>query len=181
MTRYASPILAALFLGPLAGCGPRGPSPAQAPGAQARKGVVEVEPIEPGRVVAGQTVYVPAYSSVYISDRADDFNLAVTLSVRNTDRGRPIVVNSVGYYDHDGRLARDYLKKPLRLGPMAATEFFVKESDTRGGVSASFLVEWAADQGVTAPVIEAVMVGTASNQGVSFTCPGRVLSDRARP
>ena len=59
-------------------------------------------------------------------------------------------------------------------------EFFVKESDTSGGVSASFLVEWVAEQAVTAPVVESVMIGTASTQGISFTCPGRVLSDRTR-
>jgi hypothetical protein len=61
---------------------------------------------------------------------------------------------------------------------MASTEFFVSESDTKGGVSASFLVEWVALERVTAPVVESVMVGTLSTQGVSFTCPGRVLAER---
>jgi hypothetical protein len=56
----------------------------------------------------------------------------------------------------------------------------VKESDTRGGVSASFLVEWVAEQSVSAPLVESVMIGTASTQGVSFTCPGRVIDDRRR-
>ncbi len=47
-------------------------------------------------------------------------------------------------------VVRDYLKKPLEIGPMASVEFFVPESDTSGGVSASFLVEWVAAQAVTA-------------------------------
>ena len=76
--------------------------------------MVEVEPIDSSRVVAGQTIYVPAYSSIFISDRARSFNLAVTLSIRNTDRTHPIVVTSAGYSDQDGQLVRDYLSSHSR-------------------------------------------------------------------
>jgi hypothetical protein len=72
------------------------------------------------------------------------------------------------------------LKRPLRVESLAAVEFFVKESDTSGGISASFLVEWLSEKPATSPVVESVMVGTASAQGISFTCPGRVLTDRGR-
>jgi hypothetical protein len=178
--KFINLVLAVSILGSLTSCGRQQPAEIHAPGLKARKGVVEAEPIDSGRVVAGQTIYVPAYSSVFISDRAHSFNLAVTLSIRNTDRTHPIVVTSASYYDQDGQLVRDYLKKPLRIGPMASTEFFVTESDTSGGVSASFLVEWVAEQSVSAPLVESVMIGTASTQGVSFTCPGRVLADRRR-
>jgi hypothetical protein len=175
-------LLAALFLAGLSSCHhqqPTGEIPAD--GGKARKQVVEVEPIDNGKVVAGQTIYVPAYSSIYTSDRAHRFELAVTLSIRNTDQDHSIIVIKVRYYDQDGQIIRDSLKKPLRIGPMSSTEFFVSESDTQGGVSASFLVEWVAEQSVNAPVVESVMVGTLSGQGVSFTCPGRVLVDRSRP
>ena len=146
-----------------------------------RAGGAEIDTPEGGfRAVNGQTIYIPAYSSVFTSDSSHPFNLAVTLSIRNADREHPIVITSVRYFDHDGKLIHDYLKKPLRVGPMAAVEFFVKESDTSGGVSASFLVEWLSEEPVTSPVVESVMVGTASTQGVSFTCPGRVLTDRGR-
>jgi hypothetical protein len=145
-----------------------------------REGGVEVEPPKEGfRAVAGQTIFVPAYSSIFILDEPNRFNLAVTLSFRNADRKQPIIITSVRYFDHDGKLLGDYLKKPLRVEPMAAVEFFVREKDTSGGVSASFLVEWLAEQPVTNPSVESVMIGTASTQGVSFTCPGRVLADRS--
>jgi hypothetical protein len=121
-------------------------------------------------------VYVPAYSHILTSDDARPYNLAVTLSVRNTDDARPIVVHRVHYRDRDGRLIRDYLKKPLKIAPMAAIDFFVKESDTSGGTSASFLVEWSAGEPVSEPVVEAVMIGTAGTQGISFLSPGRVLT-----
>jgi hypothetical protein len=168
------------MLAALASCSQRPSGEIHAPGAKARKGVAEAEPLETSRVAAGQTIYVPAYSSVYTADQAHRFDLAVLLSIRNTDRQQPIVVTTARYYDHDGQLARDYLTKPVRIQPMAATEFFVTESDTSGGVSASFLVEWVAGQRVSAPVVESVMIGTASTQGISFTCPGRVLTDHTR-
>ena len=180
MTRSAHTILIALVLAALASCGERPTADIHAPGAKTRKGVVEVEPIDNSRVVAGQTIYVPAYSSVYTADQAHRFDLAVMLSIRNTDPHQPIILTAARYYDQDGQPVRNYLEKPLRIQPMAAIEFFVAEGDTRGGISASFLVEWVAEQTVTAPVIESVMIGTASTQGISFTCPGRVLSDRAR-
>lgn len=122
-----------------------------------------------------RTVYVPAYSHILTSDDARPYNLAVTLSVRNTDPARPIVVGSVRYYDRDGRPVRQYVKRPLRLAPMAAVDFFVAEGDTAGGSSASFLVEWSAEGRVSGPVIEAVMIGTAGTQGISFVSPGRPL------
>ncbi|SIN96739.1 Protein of unknown function [Singulisphaera sp. GP187] len=156
------------------------PAEIHAPGAKARKAVVEIESTEGMKVVAGQSIYVPSYSSIYTSDRANTFFLAATLSIRNTDRSQPIVITTARYYDQDGEVIRDYLKKPLRIGPMASIEFFVPESDTSGGVSASFLVEWVADQSVNAPHVESVMIGAASTQGVALTSPGRVLSDRSR-
>jgi hypothetical protein len=167
-------------LGP--GCGGDRPrsrpqSPATDPGAP-RPGVARF-PLEADfRAAAGQTIYVPVYSHVYTSNDARPFDLAVTLSVRNTDRGRPIVVTSVRYHDRDGRPVRDYLKVPVRIAPLASMDFFVEERDTTGGFSASFLVEWVAAERVTAPVVEAVMIGTASTQGISFTCPGRVVAEQ---
>jgi Protein of unknown function (DUF3124) len=161
----------------LASCGPgeRGRPAVTRP----RAGGVEIETPAGGfQAMAGQTIYVPAYSSILTTDELQPFNLAVTLSVRNTDRKHPIIVSSVRYFDHDGKLIQDHLEKPLSIGPMAAVEFFVRESDTRGGFSASFLVEWLSETTVANPVIEAVMVGTASSRGVSFRCPGRVIETR---
>jgi hypothetical protein len=127
-----------------------------------------------------RTVYVPVYSHVYTGDSAHPFNLAVTLSVRNTDRTEPLVVTSVRYLDSDGRPVRDYVTRPLRLAPLAAAEFFVRESDTAGGSSACFLVDWLAARPVSDPVVEAVMVGTAMNQIISFTSDGRAVPEPPR-
>jgi hypothetical protein len=143
-----------------------------------------VTEIEPGKVhltgAIGQTLYVPAYSAIPTADNSQLYQLSVTLSIRNIDRKSPIVVTTVQYFDQDGHPVRNFLKKDLRIAPMAAMDFFVRERDSSGGTAASFLVEWIAEEAVNAPCIETVMVGTTGNQGISFTCPGRVVADRGR-
>ena len=62
---------------------------------------------------------------------------------------------------------------------MASTDFVVEEYDTSGGAGANFIVDWTASMEVTAPVVEAVMISTASQQGISFVSAGRVLKDRS--
>jgi hypothetical protein len=140
--------------------------------------VTEAEPGAPGRAAVGQTVYVPIYPYVYTADTARPYNVAATLYVRNTDRSAPILLTRVSYHDAGGRLVRESVTEPLRVAPMAAAEFFVKESDTTGGASASFLVEWSAEAPVSDPVVEAVMTGTQMNRGIAFTSPGRVVGRR---
>lgn len=114
-----------------------------------------------------QAVYVPAYSHVYHEDgRA--LLLTVTLSVRNTDRDHEIALKSVRYYDSRGTEVRSHLDKPFRLKPLATAEFRIARDDTSGGSNASFIVEWAADQTVTEPLIETIMIDTEGPQGLSF-------------
>jgi Protein of unknown function (DUF3124) len=173
-------LLLIVVLASLASCGPGGN---QAPSVtRPREGGSEIDPPAGGfRAVAGQTIYVPVYSSIFTSDSPQNFNLSVTLSIRNPDQAHPIVVTTIRYFDHDGKLIQDYLKKPLRVGPMAAVELFVREQDTSGGISANFLVEWLSEEPVASPIVESVMVGTASSQGISFTSSGRVIADRTKP
>lgn len=128
------------------------------------------------QVVSSEVIYVPAYSHVYSMTRDRQFDLSVTLSIRNTDLEYPIVVSSVRYYDNNGKLVKEYLDKPRRLAPMASADFFVAQMDRSGGLGANFIVEWAADQKVHEPVVEAIMIGILGNQSVSLISPGRVLS-----
>ncbi len=130
-------------------------------------------------IVTGQTVYVPIYSHIYIWERSRTLDLTATLSVRNTDPKHSIILTAVDYYDNNGKLIRNYLAQPVELGSMVATDFLVNQNDTRGGAGASFVVEWVAQQQVTPPVIEAVMVNAGGNQGISFVSPGRVIQTRS--
>jgi hypothetical protein len=136
---------------------------------------------EGGKQIVGQTIYVPVYSHIYIRDKSRVINLAATLSIRNTDAQNPIRISSARYYDTNGALVREYVKASLRLAPMASTDFVVAEDDTSGGAGANFIVEWSAGAEVTEPVVEAVMISTASQQGISFVSQGRVIKDRTPP
>jgi hypothetical protein len=125
----------------------------------------------------GQLVYTPIYSHIYSGNREHPFYLAATLSIRNTDPDHPITIMIADYYDSEGKVIRKYLEKPLQLGPMAAVRYVIKESDKSGGSGASFLVKWRSDENVSAPIIESVMIGTQTQQGISFTSRGQSVRE----
>ncbi len=127
-------------------------------------------------LLKGQTVYVPVYSHIYSGDREQPFYLAATLSIRNTDARHSITVTAVDYYDSDGKFLKHYLAQASSLNALATRRFVVPESDKSGGSGAKFIIKWQSDQPVTEPLIESVMISTKTQQGISFTSRGRVLS-----
>jgi len=102
------------------------------------------------KLSSGQTVYVSIYSHIYSGVKGRPFALSATLSLRNTNLKIPITLTSVKYYDSDGKL---------------------------GGSGANFIVVWKSDQKVNPPIIEAVMIGTHSGQGISFASRGQVIKE----
>ena len=128
--------------------------------------------------VEGQVVYVPAYSHIYHGE-GTPYLLTITLSVRNTSVDQEIVVKSVRYFNTQGKEVESYLEKPVRLPALGTTEVIVDRNNATGGSGANFLVEWYARQPVTEPIIEAVMIDTNSQQGISFARRGTVISQVA--
>ena len=126
----------------------------------------------------GQLVYVPVYSHVYYGDLEKKFLLTGIVSIRNTDPNHAITIMLADYYDSEGKVIKSYAPKPLTLGPMASTRFVVKESDTKGGSGANFLVQWHAETEVNEPIMEGVMIGAAGQQGISFTARGKAIKKR---
>ncbi|MCZ7586810.1 MAG: DUF3124 domain-containing protein [Deltaproteobacteria bacterium] len=144
--------------------------------AMERSGAAFLAPEDAERLAAvtPHTVYVPVYSHIYHQeDRV--FDLTATLSIRNTDEQNRVIIHSVRYFDTAGHLVRSYAAKPLALPAMATLEYVVGEGDTAGGSGANFVVEWSADEGVSEPVIEAVMIGTRGQQGLSFLSVGKTV------
>jgi hypothetical protein len=128
--------------------------------------------------IRGQSVYVPAYSYIYHGDRETPFFLAITLSIRNTDPGNPITLLSAQYFDTDGKLIRDYQQGERVVRPMGSVEYMVKESDKIGGAGANFVVKWKSEAEVTEPIIETIMIGTASQEGISFSSRGQAVDEQ---
>lgn len=126
----------------------------------------------------GQTLYVPAYSEIPYGDRDHTLDLTVTLSIRNIDRKVAVMVRKVDYYNAKGELVRAYTQEPRVLPPLAAVEFVIKASDRSGGISAGFIVEWESEHLCVPPVVETVMISTASTQGISFSGQARVVEEK---
>jgi hypothetical protein len=123
----------------------------------------------------GQTIYVPAYSHIYSGDRERPFLLTVTLSIRNIDPNNLIKVTTVDYYETQGNLLKKFLSKPVVLKPLESIRYVIPERHKAGGSGANFIVEWKSDKSVNPPIVESVMIGTQSQQGISFTSRGKAI------
>ncbi len=120
----------------------------------------------------GQMIYVPAYSHIYSGSQGKPFLLAITLSIRNIDPTHPITLTSVDYYKTQGKMLKPYLEKPIILKPLESVRYIIPEKDRSGGSGANFLVRWESTKMVNPPIVEAIMIGTQNQQGVSFTSRG---------
>ena len=125
-------------------------------------------------------VYVPVYSHIY-SMGGEPVLLETTLSIRNTDPEKPIVITSIDYYDTKGNIIEKYIDGQLHLEPLESTEVLVQKNDLRGGSGANFLVVWKAADPVHPPLVQAIMAGSRSGHDISFLTKGQSLSSRIQP
>jgi hypothetical protein len=128
----------------------------------------------------GQVVYVPVYSNVFSAPKQVPFNLATILSIRNTDLSNSITIVSADYYNTKGNLVRKYYQQAVTLAPLESIYIYMPEDDTAGGFGANFIVRWTSAKEVNMPIIECVMIGARSGQGISFVSPGKVIKEHAK-
>ena len=129
------------------------------------------------KLSSGQTLYVPIYSHIYSGVKGRPFDLAATLSIRNTNPQNRIALVAVKYYDSDGKLLEDYLSQSKQLKALVTTRYIITEGDKAGGSGANFIVVWKSNRKLNPPIIEAVMIGTHSGQGISFVSRGQVIKE----
>lgn len=129
----------------------------------------------PRPLTTGQTVYVPAYSHIYHGNKETPLLLSVTLSIRNIDPENSLTIESVDYHESAGSLVKEYLEKPVVLGPLGSERYIVAQKDNTGGSGANFMVTWRANKDTNPPIIETVMIGTQSQLGISFTSRGQAI------
>jgi len=129
------------------------------------------------RLSSGQTVYVPAYQSIAVSKKPRRLPLTTTLSIRNTAPERQITIVSVKYFAANGYLIKNLLAKPETIEPLAVMSFVPEEpKEKREEAETSFIVIWkAVGKEVSWPIMQAVMIGAAGQQGISFLCDGQVI------
>jgi hypothetical protein len=119
--------------------------------------------------------YVPAYSSVSMSQGKLRADFSVTLSIHNASETRPLVLKRIAYFETGGKMVESYLKAPVALKPFATIEIFVPTSDVRGGTGANFVVDWAAGGEIAEPVVEALMFGGVGSGHYAFVSQGRPI------
>lgn len=130
----------------------------------------------PQSINQSQVVYVPVYSHVYSTGGKPNL-LEVTLSIRNTDLKNSIFLQSVIYYNTQGKKIQNYLDKPTEITSLATIEFLVEKHDIEGGSGANFIVEWMSENAVNDPIIEAVMVGGDATESLSFVRQGVIIDN----
>ncbi|MEC8991301.1 MAG: DUF3124 domain-containing protein [Candidatus Latescibacterota bacterium] len=85
-------------------------------------------------------IYVPTYSHVSHGENRVQ-RLMTTLSVHNISFRESINVHKVRYYNTQGRLVHDFVKKNISLSLMQTYQVQVLMNDTTS-LGANFLVEW---------------------------------------
>jgi hypothetical protein len=123
--------------------------------------------------VDGGLVFVPVYSHIRIEGGYAP--LTANLTIHNTDFETPIVVTSLRFFDHTGKVLEDYLPESHSLEPMGSAEFFVNPSKTFTETALNFVVEWRAESDANDPVIEAVMANKSGTQALAFVTAGRTI------
>lgn len=125
--------------------------------------------------IFGEVLYVPVYSSIY--HRSDGaFELTATLSIHNIDINSHITVVKIDYYDTNGEFVKSFIKDEFVLHPLQSKQFIIKEKDISVGTDAKILIKWFSEEKVLKPIVEAVMISTSSQLGISFKTESRVIS-----
>lgn len=172
-------VLVLIGIGLLCGCGEDGAAGSRSTKVVAGKKVdsAVLTTFSNPRSAHGELVYVPIYSSVFHQTADREYLMTATLSIHNIDLTETIQVSTVSYFDTDGGPVREFLSEPIILEPLATRQFIVPEKDRSGGSGANFLVKWESETDASRPLIEAVMISTSGQQGISFTSQGAVVRE----
>ncbi|MBC7905372.1 MAG: DUF3124 domain-containing protein [Rhodospirillaceae bacterium] len=140
---------------------------------------------EPAQTSRGQSIYVPVYSHIWHGNldargKPQTLLLSSMLSIRNTDPYDSMTIRSVRYYDTAGKLLKEYMAQPARLGPMASTDVFLEHKDDQGGTGANFVVQWSAERPISTPIVEVVNAYIFGPQSLAFTSPGKVIAEEGK-
>jgi hypothetical protein len=121
-----------------------------------------------------KSFYLPVYSHMYISSE-NYMKLNISLSIRNTDLSEDLYIESIDYYNTEGKLVKNYISQPHILKPMGTVDFLVELDDMSGGNGAKFLVKFVNKSNVSKPIIQGIMSNIVGNNQVVFITDGQLL------
>ncbi len=130
------------------------------------------------KMVKGQTLYVPSYTSIMAGTHS--FDAKPVVFIHNADQNNPINLVRIDFYNTDGKLVEKYLQQPQKLQANAATRINVKERiPGEEGSGAHFIIQWQADHKVVEPLVQTWFVGAVGTRGYSYTASPRVIQESA--
>jgi len=125
-----------------------------------------------------EQVYLPVYADVYHIDQSRLFPLTATISLRNTSITDSVFVDQLNYYNTKGKILKKFIKAEmmLALGPLETYDLVINNKQYQGGTGANFIVEWGRTKGNAHLLVQAVMVSTSGQQGLSFITEGHIIN-----
>jgi hypothetical protein len=130
------------------------------------------------REVKGQVLYLPVYSNIPLNIDSSEFDMSAFVAVHNTDLYDDISIRNVLFFNSDGKLVYDFLKRDtIIIAPLATKDFYIPYED-KSGTGANFIVEWTSDSLVSEPLIETVTISLKPNQSVAVMSQGRVIREQ---
>lgn len=130
------------------------------------------------RLIRGQTLYVPCYTSFMSGSHA--FEAKPTVFIHNTDQNNPINIVRMDFFNTHGKLVEKYLQQPRKLNANSATRINMKEFlKGEEGSGAHFIIQWQAENKVVEPLVQTWFVGAVGTRGYSYTSPARIIQEDA--
>lgn len=123
-------------------------------------------------VITGKS-YLSIYSHIYSFSKDKSQHLTAMASLRNTSETDTVYILKASYYSTNGKLIREYFKKPIYLKPLETVTIVIDETDKHGGSGANFIFEWKTKATTSEPYFEAIMTSLRGSQGLSFTTIGK--------
>lgn len=124
-----------------------------------------------------ETIYIPIYTDVYHIDQSKLFPLTVTLSLRNTSLSDSVYVLKADYYNSKGHLIKEHIADQLMLalGPLESYDLVIDKMTYKGDTGANYIVKYGQKNGESNMIVQALMINTSGQQGLSFITEGIVI------
>ncbi|MCU4175777.1 DUF3124 domain-containing protein [Carboxylicivirga sp. N1Y90] len=125
-----------------------------------------------------ERIYVPVYTDVFHIDQSKLFPLTVTLSLRNTSINDTIYIYNVDYYNSKGKAIKQHIgdNSMLSLSPLESYDLVINKKTFSGDTGANFIVDWGRTCGSGQLMVQALMINTSGQQGLSFITDGKIIA-----
>lgn len=128
----------------------------------------------PDSLEKGST-FLSIYSQIYMRSENEQSDLTATVSLHNPNLTERIFIDKAIYYNTHGEPIRTYFDKTIYINPMETVQIVIDGVDKEGGTGANFVFDWQIKPKSNEPIVEAIMISTYGNQGISFVTTGKKI------